>query len=70
MRTELDLLHMLMAQLAGLYRKIWQTIGWGPKYGSTAVQPSSTQLEIIARLVTEGKLKPVIDRVLPIEQVQ
>ena len=49
---------------------MWQTLGLGPKYAATAVQPNSNQLEIIAKLVTEGKLKAVIDRVLPLEQAR
>ena len=53
-----------------LCRKVWQTLGLGPRYAATAVQPNSNQLEIIARLVTQGKLKAVIDRVLPLEQAR
>ena len=49
---------------------LWQWLGWGPKYEVTIVKPNSSQLEIIGRLVTEGKLKAVIDRVMPLEQAQ
>jgi len=34
------------------------------------VQPNNAQLEIIAKLIAQGKLKAVIDTVLPLEQAQ
>ncbi|KAL3143625.1 hypothetical protein ABBQ38_002422 [Trebouxia sp. C0009 RCD-2024] len=49
---------------------LWQLIGWGPRYEVTIVKPNSSQLEIIGRLLTEGKLKAVIDKAAPLDQAQ
>ena len=51
-------------------RKLWCTVGLGPRYGVIVVQPNNAQLEIIAKLIAQGKLKAVIDKVLPLEQAQ
>lgn len=45
-------------------------MGLGPRYGVIVVQPKNVQLEIIAKLIAQGKLKAVIDRVLPLEHAQ
>lgn len=45
-------------------------VGWGPRYGVIVVQPNNVQLEIIAKLIAQGKLKAVIDRVLPLQYAQ
>lgn len=45
-------------------------MGLGPRYGVIVVQPNNVQLEIIAHLIAQGKLKAVVDRVLPLEQAQ
>ena len=51
-------------------RKVWQVLGLGPRYGITFVLPSSNTMAAIGKLMAEGKLKAVIDRVLPFEEAR
>lgn len=50
--------------------KVWQLLGLGPRYGITFVLPSSNTMAAIGKLMAEGKLKAVIDRVLPLEEAR
>ena len=54
----------------GFIRKVWQVLGLGPRYGITFVLPSSNTMAAIGKLMAEGKLKAVIDRVLPLEDAR
>ncbi len=51
-----------------LCRTIWGYLGLGPTFGSTCVRPDGAQLQQIADWVSEGKLKPVVDRAYPLER--
>ena len=54
---------------AGAYRRMaWGMLGMGPRYGLTIVHPDGLQLQRIADLISQGKVKPVVDRVFPLEQ--
>ena len=46
------------------------TLRWGPRYQPVVVQPSGLDLEVITKLVEEGKLRPVIDRLFKLEDVR
>ena len=43
------------------------TVGLGPKYHLGFVRPNGRQMQKVARLLAEGKLKAVIDRTFPLE---
>lgn len=43
-------------------------VGLGPRYRLELVFPSGPQLSQITELCREGKLKPVVAQVLPLEQ--
>lgn len=43
-------------------------LGMGPTYGLTLVAPNGAQLAKISELISQGKVKPVLDRVYPLEQ--
>jgi hypothetical protein len=48
----------------------WQGAGPGPRYNVVVVRPSGQQMREMLELVQRRKLKPVIDRVLPLEQAR
>lgn len=43
-------------------------LGLAPRYRVVVVSPNGAQLERVAALVAEGKVKPVIAAVMPLEQ--
>jgi len=43
-------------------------VGLGPRYRVVLVSPNGGQLEEIAKLAAEGKVKPIIARTLPLAQ--
>ena len=43
---------------------------WGPRYQPVLVQPSGLDLEVMSKLVEEGKLRPVVDRLFKLEDVR
>ena len=51
-----------------LRRMAWGMLGMGPTYGLTIVHPDGVQLQKIADLISQGKVKPVLDKVFPLEQ--
>ena len=42
------------------------TVGLGPKYHLGFVRPNGRQMQEVARLLAEGKLKAVIDKTFPL----
>ena len=42
----------------------------GPTYGVTFVAPNGKQLQIIAQLISEGKVKVILDRNFALEEAQ
>ena len=46
------------------------TLRWGPRYQPVLVQPSGLDLEVITKLVEEGKMRPVVDRTFKLEDVR
>jgi NADPH:quinone reductase-like Zn-dependent oxidoreductase len=40
----------------------------GPSYGVTAVSPNGSQLQHIADLIADGKVKPILDRTYTLEE--
>ena len=42
--------------------------GWSPTYGVTAVKPNGVQLQKIADMVAEGKVKVILDRTYLLEE--
>ncbi len=51
-------------------RKLLSTLRLGPRYHLVVMDPEGASLAKVGQLVEEGKLKPVIDRVLPLERVR
>lgn len=51
-------------------RKLLSLLGRGPRYHLILMDSNGKDLAAIGRLVEEGKLKPIIDKVLPLEQVR
>ena len=43
-------------------------LGMGPRYGLTLVAPNGAQLAKISSLISEGKVKPIVDKIYPLEQ--
>ena len=39
---------------------------FGPSYGVTIVKPNGVQLQKIADLISEGKVKVIVDKVFPL----
>ena len=48
----------------------WKGAGPGPRYNVVIVQPSRADMEAALRLVQQRRLKPIIDKVLPLEQAR
>lgn len=64
---------MLAATAALLYHtlkgKLLGALRLGPSYAFIAVSnPAARGLDQVSALISEGKVKPVVDRVLPLEQ--
>ena len=49
---------------------IKSTLRWGPRYQPVLVQPSGLDLEVISKLVEEGKMRAVVDRTFKLEDVR
>ena len=49
---------------------MWQLLRRGPRYRPVFVQPSGLDMEVITKLVEAGKLRAVIDRRFPLEDVR
>ncbi|KAK9818016.1 hypothetical protein WJX72_005720 [[Myrmecia] bisecta] len=47
---------------------VFSTLRLGVRTGTTLVKPNGKQLRQIGDLIQRGKIKPVVDRVLPLEQ--
>ena len=45
-------------------------IKWGPRYQPVFVRPDGQDLEFITKLIEEGKLRPVVDRVFKLEDAR
>lgn len=62
-----------LAPLFVLYQlaknKLFGTLRLGPKYKVILVTPNGEQMAEIAKLLESGKLKPIIDRKMPLEEV-
>ena len=41
---------------------------FGPSYGVTIVKPNGVQLQTIADLISEGKVKVIVDKVFPLNE--
>jgi hypothetical protein len=60
----------LLSARVGCYRKLLSALRLGPRYRLVLVEPDGAGLAKVGQLVEQGKVKPVIDRVLPLEQVR
>ena len=45
-------------------------IRWGPRYRPVFVRPDGLDLEFITKLIEEGELRPVVDRVFKLEDAR
>ncbi|GAB4813063.1 hypothetical protein N2152v2_000109 [Parachlorella kessleri] len=57
----------ILAIIKGL---LLSALGLGPRYKVITAGPSGEQMRAVVALVQEGKLKPIVDRVLPLEQAR
>ena len=55
------------APQAGWPRRL---VRWGPRYQPVFVRPDGLDLELITKLVEEGKMRPVVDRVFKLEDAR
>ena len=55
--------------LSGMVRILWTSIVGGKKLKGGVAMDSPARMNLIAELVVAGKLKPVIDRSYPLEQI-
>ncbi|CAK0750506.1 hypothetical protein CVIRNUC_001996 [Coccomyxa viridis] len=49
-----------------LSRYVMGALHFGPSYGVTIVKPNGVQLQKIADLISEGKVKVIVDKVFPL----
>ncbi len=45
-------------------------VRWGPRYQPVFVRPDGLDLEYITKLIEEGELRPVVDRVFKLEDAR
>jgi NADPH:quinone reductase-like Zn-dependent oxidoreductase len=68
--TYVTTLPMPGALLWGALLPVAGLLGYGKRAKFVAAHPRGSDLEFLARLADEGKLRPVIDRVFPFEQAR
>ena len=47
---------------------LWGKLGMGPKYHAIITAPSGKDMQEVAQLVSEGKLKAIIAKKFPLEE--
>ena len=50
------------------FRLLWGKLGMGPQYHTIITSPSGKDMQEVAQLLSDGKLKAVIDMKFPLEQ--